>query len=123
MPALPNYRAAVIEEDKLVNYALNPHSERGQHKARVFDQVLGFNLANWMLLQRAILNALPDHQATFSTETVFGRKYEVVVPITGPSGRTANVTTIWQYDRLGDETGYSDRPRLVTLYIPEGSLL
>ena len=121
MPVLPNYRDAVIEEDKFVNYALSPHSERGQHKARVFEQVLGFNLSNWTFLKRAILSALPDQQATFSTETVFGRKYEVVVPVTGPNGRTANVTTIWQYDRLDDETGYSDSPRLVTLYIKEAS--
>jgi hypothetical protein len=29
-----------------VRYALNPHSERGQHKAWVFERTLGFNLSN-----------------------------------------------------------------------------
>ena len=57
-PELPNYTNAVIEDEKFVSYALNPDSERGQHKARVFD-----------------------------------------------------------------EMGYRASPRLVTLYIPEGSLL
>jgi hypothetical protein len=46
MTLLPNYASAVIEDSKLVSYALNPHSERGQHKARVFEHALGFNLSN-----------------------------------------------------------------------------
>ncbi len=52
------------------------------------------------------------------SETVFGKKYEVVVPLTGANGRTVNVTTIWQFDRLQDEERFADGPRLVTLYIP-----
>ena len=47
MPPLPHGERAVIEDSKFVGYALNPHSERGRHKARVFAQVLGFNLSNW----------------------------------------------------------------------------
>ena len=43
MTPLPNYECAVIEDSKSVRYALNPHSERGQHKAQVFEQALGFN--------------------------------------------------------------------------------
>jgi hypothetical protein len=31
----------VIEDSKLVSYALNPQSERGQHKAQVFESALG----------------------------------------------------------------------------------
>jgi hypothetical protein len=44
----------MIEDSKLVRYALNPHSERGQYKAQVFAQALGFNLSNWALLKQAI---------------------------------------------------------------------
>ena len=114
---LPNYERAVIEESKLVRYALNPQSERGQHKARVFQSALGFNLSNWTDLRRAILDALPMHPATLINETAFGRKYEVLLSIMGPNGQMANVTTIWQYDRLPDGETYHDRPRLVTLYL------
>jgi hypothetical protein len=32
-----------IDARKLTEYALNPHNERGQHKAKVFARVLGFN--------------------------------------------------------------------------------
>ena len=98
MTSLPNCEHAIIDESKLVRYALNPNSERGQHKARVFQSALGFNLSNWEQLMQVILDALPSHQAEFISETVFGRKYEVALAVTGPNGQLANITTIWQYD-------------------------
>jgi hypothetical protein len=118
MNPLPNYEEAVIEDSKLVSYALNPQSELGQHKARVFESALGFNLSNWEQLKQALLDALPYRPVTLTSETAFGKKYEVVVPITGANGRTADVITIWQFDRLPDGVEYADSPRLVTLYIP-----
>ena len=117
MPPLLHGERAVIEDSKFMGYALNPHSERGQHKARVFAQALGFNLSNWELLKRAILEALPARPARLTSETAFGKKYEVVIPITGPNGRTADVLTIWQFDRLPERAQYAEAPRLVTLYL------
>ncbi len=111
MMPLPNYERAIIDESKLVRYALNPHSERGQHKARVFQSALGFNLSNWGQLKQALLDALPTHQAMFINETVFGRKYEAILSMRGPNGRLANVMTIWQYDHESDCDAYSDVPR------------
>jgi hypothetical protein len=118
MSPLPNYEEAVIEASKFVSDALNPQSELGQHKARVFESALGFNLSNWAQLKQAILDALPSRSATLTSETVFGKKYEVVVPITGANGRTVEVITIWQFDRLPDGVQFANAPRLVTLYIP-----
>ena len=71
MTPLPHGERAVIEDSKLVGYALNPHSERGQHKARVFAQALGFNLSNWELLKQAILEALPTRPAHATSEPYF----------------------------------------------------
>ena len=118
MAPLPNCEHAIIEDSKLVRYALNPHSERGQHKARVFAQALGFNLSNWELLKQAIVEALPTRPATVTSETAFGKKYEVIVSITGPNGRTVDVLTVWQFDRLPNGEQYAATPRLVTLYLP-----
>ena len=117
MIPLPHCEQAVIEDSKLVRYALNPDSERGQHKARVFTRTLGFNLSNWELLKQAILEALPTRPAHATSETAFGKKYEVVIPITGPNGRTGDVRTIWQFDYLPERGQYADAPRLVTLYL------
>jgi hypothetical protein len=118
MNPLPNYAQAVIEDSKFVSYALSPQSDRGQHKARVFESALGFNLTNWEDFKQAILVALPYQPATLTSETTFGKKYEVAVPITGANGRTVDVITIWQFDRLPDGVHYANAPRLVTLYIP-----
>ncbi|MBI3330281.1 MAG: hypothetical protein HYZ81_26680 [Nitrospinae bacterium] len=101
-----------------MSYALNPQSERGHHKARVFESTLGFNLSNWQRLKRAIINGLPSQPARLTSDTVFGKKYEALLPITGVNGRTVEVMTIWQFDRLPDGTGYVKAPRLVTLYVP-----
>src|SRR5438270_4157053 len=104
MNPLPRCERALIEESKLDEYALNPRSERGRHKARVFESALGFNLSNWERLKQAILDALPHHAATLTSETPFGKKYEALLPITGPNGSTVNVLTIWQFDRMPDGT-------------------
>jgi hypothetical protein len=114
---LPNCVGAIIEDSKLVDYALSPESERGRHKAHVFERALGFTRANWQDLKRAILDALPRCDAAPQPDTPFGKKYTVVVPVTGPNGRSADVLTVWQYDRLPDGT-LRDVPRLVTLYLP-----
>ena len=113
---LPGYEHAVIEDSKLLDYALNPQSERGQHKAQVFEKALGFNLSNYEQLKQAILSTLSYHEAKSTKETVFGKKYEVRLPITGPNGRTVDLMTVWQFDRQPDGT-FSDFPRLVTLYV------
>ena len=117
MNPLPGCEQAVIEESKLVEYALNPHSERGRHKARVFERTLGFNLSNGEQLKQAVLDALPHHPAALTSETKFGRKYEALLSIRGPNGRMVSVLTVWQFDRLPDET-FGGQPRLVTLYVP-----
>jgi len=116
MSRSPNAEQAAIEESKLVEYALNPGSERGQHRARVLESALGFNLSNSGQLRQAILAALPHHEARCTGETPFGAKHEVVLPTTGPNGRTAHILTVWQFDRLAD-AALASMPRLVTLYI------
>ena len=66
MNLLPNHEQAVIEDSKLIHYALNPQNELGQHKARVFESTLGFNLSNWIQLKEAILDALPHHEGNIN---------------------------------------------------------
>ena len=74
MMPLPHYDCAIIDDDQLIRYALNSNRERGQHKKRVFQNTLGFNLSHWALLKQAILDVLPSYEALFISETVVGRK-------------------------------------------------
>ncbi len=45
--SIQNAEKATIREDKLKNYSLDTESERGYHKAKVFESVLGYNLTNY----------------------------------------------------------------------------
>jgi filamentous hemagglutinin len=93
--ALPNYQKAVIPRSKLEDYALNPAYKEGQHKARLFKSILGFERADWQELEKIILNELPYNEALLVGEGQWGRKYLVALPIAGPNGNTATVETIW----------------------------
>lgn len=109
--ALPNYQNAIIPPEKMEKYALDPTHPVGKHKAIVFKSVLGFDRANWQLLEKSILDELPYHDARSGEAGPWGTKYSVVLPIKGPNGNTADVMTAWII-RPG-----TDNPSLVTTYV------
>ena len=116
--ALPNYENADIPREKLEGYALNPmhraarqSGSHGKHHAFVFKSVLDFDQSNWELLEQQIREGLPYHEAILKKDFEYGKLFEVVMSITGPNGRTADVLTAWII-RTG--TGY---PFLVTTYV------
>ena len=93
--ALPSYQKAVIPRSKLEDYALDPTHKEGQHKARLFKSILGFERADWQELEKVILNELPYQEALLLGEGQWGKKYLVSLPITGLNGNTAIVETVW----------------------------
>jgi hypothetical protein len=93
--ALPNYRNASIPRSKLEDYALNPASTDGRHKARLFKSILGFERFDWETLAKTILDELPYHQALPAGEGRWGKKYLVILTILGLNGNTGIVETIW----------------------------
>jgi hypothetical protein len=92
---LPRAHEAVIPTPKLVNYALDPTHERGQHKARVFASALGITTGDWRYLHDQILSAVPTAEVRGTRITPFGVSYEVVVVIDGLNGKTQPVVTTW----------------------------
>ena len=93
--ALLNYQNAVIPPDKLLKYSLDLTHRRGQHKAIVFKSALGFEQSNWELLRDNILAELPYHEAQPTLDDEHGRRYKVIMPVTGKR----------QYER---DSGYLD---------------
>ena len=106
--ALPNYQKAIIPRSKLEEYALNPAHKGGQHKARLFKSILGFERADWQKLEKVILDELPYYEAVPSGEGQYGKKYLVPLHIVGLNGNIAIVETIWI---IRPETDY---PEFVT---------
>jgi hypothetical protein len=100
--ALPNYQNAVIPPSKLQDYALNPAHTDGQHKARLFKSILGFERRDWEALSNAILEELPFCEGVFNREDGWGKYYLVSLVIEGPNGNKARVTTIWIFKKGTD---------------------
>lgn len=112
--ALPNYQNAVIPQNKLVRYSLDPTHPRGKHKAIVFKRTLGFEQANWELLRDAILAELPYREAQPTKEDEHGERYRVIMPLTGPNGSTREVVVTWII-KIG-----TDYPSLDSTWVKKG---
>ena len=92
---------------KLTDYSLNPLHRHGQHKARVFESVLGITLANSEVLADALVGAA---DAVAKGDNGFGQIYVLRFQMTTGKG-TATVLSAWIV-RHGE-----DFPRLTTCFI------
>lgn len=111
---LPNAHLAIVEQEKIIGYLLNPAHRYGASKARFFAG-FGFRLDDWETLARALRKHGEDLEVSTERETGFGPRYEVDGPLDTPDGRTPRVRTVWQLNH-GDVA-----PRLVTAY-PLGAI-
>ncbi|MHB8522946.1 MAG: DUF6883 domain-containing protein [Limisphaerales bacterium] len=107
---LPNGRRADLGT-KLEAYSLNPSHRHGQHKARVFESVLGITLANRGVLAKALREAAArSDDATAEGDNGFGEVYVLRFEL-ATEKRTATVFSAWIV-RHGE--GF---PRLTTCFI------
>ena len=108
MPLLRNADRAIIEEQKLRDYLLNPDHERNNGKWRLF-AALGYTQRNWERMAEDLREQHHTQECEFSRVTVHGDNYTIVAWLQGPLG-SANIESVWQFD-LG-----SDVPRLISAY-------
>lgn len=107
---LPNGDRAIIDPVKIVDYALNPDHEDGQHKAHVFRSVLGLTLPDARLLLDALKEAAATRDAVPRRADRYGQRYQIDFAFSGTSG-SATIRSAWIV-RSGENV-----PRLVTCYI------
>ena len=81
---------AKIPDGKLTGYALNPNASDGGNKAKAFNDALGYNLGNYEELKQKILDNFSEDRLIYKREDQFGKRYEIVMEITGANGKTAN---------------------------------
>ncbi len=110
---LPNYRKAIMPDEKFVGYALNKNHSTGMHKAIAFEKYLGYNINNKDMLIDEIRIGLAQNISKQRPETVHGKPYEVRMLINGANGKKAYVKTGWIFDKD------SDIPRLTSVYVDE----
>lgn len=101
----------VIDPRKLREYALDFDAPRARHKARGFEQVLGFTRENYQHLLEQIETEAPEAEVHFRGQDEFGRRYVADLQIQGPAGQRATVRTGWFVPEGKNEV------RLVTLWV------
>lgn len=106
---LPKYQEAIIPKEKFTEYALNP--EKDANKAKAFKVALGYTKDNAEDLIEQIYNKLPDYEAAERGDKGWGMTYQVIMDITGPNGKTAQVLTAWIKDK---DTG---KVRMTTVHV------
>jgi hypothetical protein len=107
---LPNGDQAIVEDRKLVEYVLNAQHPVGKHHAVLFRELLGIGPHQAPLLKAALSQAAREAEAVPSRPSLFGKKYELRLTMTGAKGDHV-VLAIWLIER-GAEV-----PRLITCYV------
>lgn len=103
---LPHYKQAIIPQEKIGNYLLNPENEKARGKP-IFFRKLGYNMKNSSRMISDIKDELGKNKAKQYESDAYGRtNYEVVVQL----GLTqkSSVLTVWAIDK-GKNT-----PRFIT---------
>jgi hypothetical protein len=106
---LPNLYQAVVSEEKIAAYLLNPQHPDGAPKAAFFT-AMGFSRADWLVLAAALRQVAEMNDVAGQLESAHGTKYIVDGLLDTPSGRTPRVRTVWIVDHGATV------PRLVTAY-------
>jgi len=106
---IPNAEAAIIAEDKICDYLLNRSHRRGGSKAK-FLVAMGYSPGDWRRLADDLRAQHLTVDAANESASDYGKRYEIIAPLVGPNGRSAEIVTVWQID-IG-----TDAPRLITLY-------
>jgi hypothetical protein len=83
---LPNAENAVVEQEKITEYLLNPTHRYGASKARFFD-AFGFRAEEWWKFAEALREHGRNHDVMKVQETGFGPRYEVEGTLLAPDGR------------------------------------
>jgi len=106
---VPDADTAIVSQEKIVGYLLNPLHPDGAGKAQFFNAV-GFRVDRWTVLADALRNLIVGSEAISRVDSAHGTKYIVDGVISTPSGRIIRVRTVWIVD-AGEKS-----PRLVTAY-------
>jgi len=107
---LENADKAIIDIRKLKNYCLSKSHPRGRHKAKVFQNAIGFEAKDADKLKLLLHNAINNLDAMFLFQDKFGKRYQIDFEVKNKN-EFAKVRSLW-IARNED-----NHPRLITCYI------
>jgi len=93
---------AIIAERKITEYLL---VRRVDDDKSQFLAVAGYTLKHADQLLADLREQL-RLDAEFTTQTAYGKKYQIRGSLTGPNGRTLRIVTIWMIERATNQTKF-----------------
>ena len=109
---MPRASDAVVEEQKLTGYVLDPDS--GSGKAELFESALGITAADWRYLAAQLKEGLDSAQLVSKVRrTEYGIHYNVISAVKGRNGKLKPVLSAW-------EVRDGQPPRFITAYLARG---
>ena len=96
-------------KEKLTKYSLDP--TKCPDKAEAFKKALGYDLNNYADLMLNIKDNIDISKFVEKGDIGHGMRYEYIMKLKGPNGKTANVLTAWIRD--------GDGLRLTSVYVTE----
>ncbi|MCL2169334.1 MAG: hypothetical protein FWB74_04835 [Defluviitaleaceae bacterium] len=93
MNILPRYEEAVIPVKKFTEYALHAKNSKGKHIA--FEEALGYNLENFVLLIKNIRCNIANFPCIERGDSGHGMHYYIDMELEGVNGKHARVRTAW----------------------------
>lgn len=112
---LPGGERAIIGDEKLIGYCLNPQHPEGRHKARVFKSLLGIGPEQADVLKVALRQAAAEESAELAGITPYGNLYTVDF-VMHVEDKSALVRSVWMVRKT------EDTPRLVSCYAHRSAL-
>lgn len=106
---IPDADNIVISPAKFTGYALNP--DKDANKAKAFKDALGYTVGTADKLIDNIKSNIKKFDAVEKPDNGYGRRYEILMELTGLNGKKANVKTAWIKDNKTGET------RLTSAYV------
>ncbi len=106
---VPNSELALVAQEKIIDYLLNPTHAIGGAKEKFFS-AFGFDRSDVDTFRAALLQHAVIREVQKELRTPYGTKYKLICAIETPDKRNPCIVTVWIIDRG------SDVPKLVTAY-------
>lgn len=112
-------KATFDKEGKLIKYSLSTSHKDGRHKARVWQATIGATDKDADMIYDQVMAMLPHYPAIPRGNSKFGARYNTILPVKGPNGKTVDVRTAWIYRFDHDKGTISTKPDLTTIYVED----
>lgn len=119
LPGAPllNVDKARFVPEKLTRYSMDFSHPTGKHKARLWMATIGATAKDAPMIEKQVVSYLRHLEAVpHGRADKDGIRFNVLVPVSGPNGKTVDAISAWIYERSKDGKSIATYPRLTNLF-------